>query len=935
MKRFLHFLRPYLGLFALLCTLPVHAAVIPYLPPLQSFGGSTANVSAFTPVTGDYTLEVQGTVGTTITVAGSVYSYTPTTSGTVRFSQKKGVVYVYEGNVYMTTLTPSLYPVITDANATTNPGNLLQNASFETPGTQVGTGTNFNFGTPWVSNVTVAASGGIRITTGAGTVNGTYICMWRGSANTNYFAQPVSSIKPNTSYKVIVRQTAGSNAYANFNFGLGSTVNGMEYTSQLLSLGNGKNGTWSTVLTTPASVNATSYFTVMNTAINSANSGTDPVTQIDYLALVESTATATPGITGVTSATYLSGAAYAPENVAVNYSAGDYFDVTSFLTNPSFEDSQINATATIPGWTNSGFTTQNSTPGQTWIKDGNMYVEKFIASGSNLAAASLSQTVSGIPNGRYRLTVTAHAIQQSNATLVTTGASVFAGSSSTPVNVGGTYTVDNLAVLAGSLNLGYQLIAPITCNWTGFDNFKLYYFGPISDPALTAPQTTAAFTTTTNTATIDLTGANLTSDISITVPSTHITLSGINVSGTSPNYTIALANVNTLNSIIATWDKNNNVSGNISFTSGTVAYTVAVSSSDVESVALSGITLSAGTLSPAFAAEITSYSVKVPADVSNATVTAITTPSVAPVTNNGGIINASTPGIVLTGNSYNGSTHTADYTVNWGGNYSFSDWAANGDAGATTSIPTNFGWLATPTLPWIAANLTTAGTVRYMDMVAGLNTGIGGITYTYGGTNYNGRIMFVRWDGSATRVYSYPVNLTAGVSYNFTGKAAWNSVATAPTLTFGINSAKDNTGTVYATGTTVTTTAGALTDAVVNSITVPVTGVYYFTVTSSTASLCALADLSVIQNTATGVNGISMINNIYNVNSKIVADFELQSSSSVEFSIYNCQGVQLDSEKEQYNAGSNHKVFATILPSGVYLVKMTSNGKSITRKLIL
>ena len=850
MKKNLQFFRLLLVFCLSLFAFNTNAIVLPYLPPLQSFSGSAVTLATFSPTTSDYTLEVQGTVGTPITVAGSVYNYTPTTSGTVRFSQKKGIVYVYEGNVYMTKLTPSYYPTITDADVATNTSNLLRNASFETAGTLV-SGTNYNFGAPWVTNVTVAASGGIRFANStAGNVNGIWECVWRGTANTNYFAQPLTTtIKPNTTYKVIVNQLAGSNSYANFNFGLGSTANGMEYTSQVISLGNGKNGTWSTILTTPASgINATSYFTIKNTATNTATPATqtDALTQMDYIALVENNATATPGITGVSSATFLSGTAYAPENIAINFSAGDYYDMASYITNPSFEDSQTNQTATIPGWTNTYFVTQNNVPGQTWVKDGNMYTEKWIASGSNLAAGLMSQTISSIPNGRYRLTVLAHAIQQSNVALVTTGASVFAGASSTAINVGGTYTVDNLAVLSGSLNIGYQLVAPITCNWTGFDNFKLYYLGAITDPALTAPQTTVALTTTTNSATIELTGANLTSDVTITVPSSHITLSGTNVTGTSPNYTIALASANQLNAITVSWDKVANVSGNISFTSGTASKTVAVTTSDVETVAISGITLSAGTLNTPFALGTTTYTVKAPADAISTTVTAVTIPTIATVTNNGTTINASTPSVVLTGNSYNGASHTADYTFNWGGNYTFADWAANGSTDASLSIPTNYGWSATPTLTWQPAN--TSGNVRYMDLVAGANAGIVGITYTYSGSNYSGRIMFVRWDGSAARVYSYPVYLEACKSYNFAGKAAWNSVATAATLTFKINTAKDNTGTNYATGTTVTTTAGALIDASINSFTVPVTGVYYLTVTSSTASLCALADLALTTN---------------------------------------------------------------------------------------
>lgn len=98
--------------------------VIPNLPPLQSTGGTDVNLLTFTPLERDYTLEVQGTVGVEISVAGGFYTYTPTTSGTVRFSQQNKRVHVYESNVFMTTLTPTFnisFPAITDADAHNNP----------------------------------------------------------------------------------------------------------------------------------------------------------------------------------------------------------------------------------------------------------------------------------------------------------------------------------------------------------------------------------------------------------------------------------------------------------------------------------------------------------------------------------------------------------------------------------------------------------------------------------------------------------------------------------------------------------------------------------------------------------------------------------------------------------------------------------------------
>ena len=849
MKKHSRFFRLFIVIFLTTCSYGAFATITPYLPPLQSFGGTSADISTISLSAGDYTLEVQGTSGTLITVAGGLYSYTPITSGNVRFSQKKGKVYVYEGSVYMATLTPDLtkvsYPDIFGATNSSSLftgiydlKNLLQNPGFETiPNT------------PWkcydylAANIAITAIGAsgtsIRIGSQVTEINA---ILFHKTARYLTQSIPAGTIKSNTFYKVAFKyktNSAGSSQDgAVFRVDLGTTERGTDIISTPTRT-TANNTTITNFIETfsTGTINASNpvWFLLERTA--NYNASSQKLEWYDNFTLVEGS---TVGISGATSATYLAGTAYAPENLVVDYNAGDYYDLTSYITNPSFESG-------LTGWTNSGFVTQSNTPGQTWVKDGNLYAERYVSSGSNLPASSINQNITDLPNGRYRLALSAHAIQQSNLALVATGGFAVAGASNTPVNVGGTYTVDNVPVIANSLNIGYKLEAPITCNWTGFDNFKLYYFGPITDPVLSAPQTTAAFTTTTNTAAIDLTGSNIATDISITVPSSQITLTGTNVTGTSPNYTIALANANMLNTITATWDKTANVSGNISFTSGTASKVIAVTSSDVETVALSGITLSTGGLNPAFAVGTTTYSVKTPADVASVVVTAITTPSVATVTNNGTTISTSSSSVVLTGNSYNGANHTADYTVNYTGNYTFTDWAANGTTEGALSVPTVYGWSANPTLTWVTANSTQSGTVRYMDMVDGTNPAIAGITYMYNSINYTGRIMFVRWDGSASRVYSYPVYLEGCKSYNFTSKVAWNSVAAAGTLTFKINASKDNTGTNYATGTAVTATAGAMVDGNMN-FTVPTSGVYYLTYTASNAALYAIADLSITEN---------------------------------------------------------------------------------------
>ena len=709
-----------IALFSTVYMSITQAAVVPYLTPLQSFGGSSVDVTTLVTITGDYTLEVEGTSGTQISVGGGYYTYAPTASGTVRFSQRNGKVYVYEGSVYKATISPDLtkisYPdIFSAANSSSSLTgiydirNLLQNPGFENASNTVWKCYDHNAANIAITSVSAS---GTSIRNGA-VITETNALLFHKTAR--YLTQSIAAgtIKSNTYYKLAFKyKTNSANTSqdgAVFRADLGTTEKGTEIISTPTRT-TANNTTITTFSETfkVGTINVSNpvWFCVERTA--NYNASSQKLEWYDNFTLVEGSLVA--GITGASgsTATYLAGTAYAPENIVVDYVAGDYYDMTPQIVNPSFEDLQTNTITTIPGWTNTGSmqTQNNAASGSGWTKNGNLYAEKYTGSGT-LSAASLSQTITNIPNGRYQMTLSGHANPNTSAT----GASAFAGAASTVIGAGGTYTVDNIAVSNGTLNIGFQLVAPINCNWTGVDNFKLYYYGPT--PVLSAPQSTAAFTTSTNTATINLTGANLTNEITITVPSSHITLTGTNVTGSSPNYTIALVNANTLNSITATWGKAVNVSGNITFTSGTASKTVAVSTSDVESVALSGITLSSGGLNTPFAVGTTTYTAKAPADISNTTVIATSTPAVATVTNNGTTISASNTSVVLTGNSYNGANHTTDYTVNWGGNYTLADWAAGGSSNtdAILSVPTVYGWSANPTVTWQAAN--TSGNVRY------------------------------------------------------------------------------------------------------------------------------------------------------------------------------------------------------------------------------
>lgn len=434
---------------------------------------STADVD----LTGDFTVQVSGTADTEIVLSNGIifYAYTPVVTGDVRIVKKGTTVYVFEGSESKGTISSQdhdIYTEITDVDAHDNAAQLLTNASFETTGGLVdGSTANYKFGEPWVTNVEIPASVGTRLATSVEAVNGAYVVIWRGSGNSNYFAQPVTGLKANTMYQVIVRQIAGANANANFMVGLGSSADGLEHISSLVRLGNGYNGTQTATVMTPTDMSGEVYFTFKNTPTNTASSGNDPLTQIDYVALVEGVA-GQPGIAGASGSVYYAAGVYAPEQ-SLNFAAGDYYDMTNYIVNPSFEVGGFN------GWTNSGMQTQTNDPSaQGWTKDGNVYVERWTGAPNALPASSVTQTVTGLPNGVYKLLAAGHAVMQNAAEPTDTeGAFLFAGTDQMPLNVGGEYVVADVLVVGGSLSIGFKLEGAITANWAAVDNFRLQYFG--------------------------------------------------------------------------------------------------------------------------------------------------------------------------------------------------------------------------------------------------------------------------------------------------------------------------------------------------------------------------------------------------------------------------------------------------------------------------
>lgn len=906
-------------ILALATTSILQAAIIPYLPPLQSFGGSSVDLATFLPSGSNYTLEVQGTVGVEISIAGGVLTYTPTVNGTVRFSQKNGKVYVYEGNVYKTTLTPAwstTFPTIADATAHTDANNLLQNAGFETTGTALsGYTTRFKFGTPWLTNVTEGGTGIRVMSETTGNVNGTMELVWRGTANSNYFSQQLSAtIKPNTTYKIIIYQLAGANGTALFNVGLGSTQGGLEYGFVPVLLANAKNGLWSVTLRTPANITSPVYFTFKNTAANTSNNlGTDPLTQIDYLALVEGTDPVS-GITGVSSATFLEGNAYAPENVVIDYLAGDYFDMTSYLINPNFEAVQFDKHQAIPGWTktgptNSEYCTRNDAgPLSGTFKNGNVYFQYWSSSKPDY---SISQSVTGLPNGNYRLIAAAGGGDGA------TGTFVYAADKQTQVtNAGADYSVDAV-VVDGNLTIGFKSVSR-NHNWSYADNFRLYYLGEVQEPVLNVSKSDLFFDPNNITKTFVVSGANLTANAILTSPA------GIELD----KYTLTPAEVAAGTTITATFDNATKITnGVISVTSGSLTKEITVNTSaDLACYTPEYSTLT-NLIPDPFMNDLSKYG-----GWGNKSI--VTDPAQVYCGSRSGFINGTALCWPNSG--------SIDASIAWKPNTSYQIVAMVKALNGTMNIG--------------VSNVGLGGDVNFevpqSDTWTKFST-----TFKTGATAGNG-LCFFNGCGASTgyigyidnwQIYELPT-LNAPVNDEDNGRMLFTSVGqtlevpvTATGFTNGFTVSSDNDKfevqtpalpsaggnvTVRFIGTMAGQYNGTLTIQSQNPAS-PAPGMKKVAGAGTKLEIPMVADIT------TGIgNASTKDSKVFVSGNNIIAQFTLNAATQVEMTVYNVNGMLVASEKQMLNAGANQMILNANIANGVYFVKLNIDGETSTTKLV-
>jgi len=266
----------------------------------------------------------------------------------------------------------------------------------------------------------------------------------------------------------------------------------------------------------------------------------------------------------------------------------------------------------------------------------------------------------------------------------------------------------------------------------------------------------------------------------------------------------------------------------------------------ISSANLAGINLSQGVLGADFAAATTTYTAYVPPTSTNSVNVNATSAGFLPIAAQTVSLTPASPTATIAVTSMDATT-TTNYNLNIVKTDMNTYWSGNGVALTNTRAFANlWGWKCSNSdNTW---GLTTNN--RFNDVLATANT----VWYPTTATAWGGRYLYLRWDGSGfnniNSVYTYPVALTAGKAYTFTYKYAWNSVATAPVLTYGI--ATDQLGsTIIASDTAKTSAKALLLKSKTLTFTAPSTGTYYVALKSSTASLCVVTDLTIAEDATT------------------------------------------------------------------------------------
>lgn len=451
------------------------------------------------------------------------------------------------------------------------------------------------------------------------------------------------------------------------------------------------------------------------------------------------------------------------------------YDATSIITNNSFEQ------GLTVGWTNVGMVTQTNTSMGAY-KNGTTYAEKWMASPGTLTNLKVNQVLNSLPNGIYKLTVGAQAIQQTTTPSYPGGAYIYANGDSTQVYILGDYEVLT-KVTNNKIDLGF--VVKTTGNWVAVDNFRLSYISDGS-PYTTLSANALAFTPFVKEKTFNVKGDNFEADLALST-SAKFSLSkaaltpaeikaGVDVTVTCLSTEAVAADSIVFNSgnyktkVALSMDETKLGVSNYGFffdQSLTPSKALTVSGDlfhDVTLTAPEGIALSATTVTAAEAAL-------------------------------GKAVDVLWNQTSFVGDQYiylTSGVQKDSVVVFAVKNSLVSTWDANDSIGTGTKL-TDWGWSET-----LADGLTSVSNT-YNDF--GATSGVRLVTVENAAHKYNGKALaghrtaYLRnWGSPATNVYNLEVELEADKQYAFRGLLGWHNNETNPVFTVAVNTAKANLG---------------------------------------------------------------------------------------------------------------------------------------------
>lgn len=449
-------------------------------------------------------------------------------------------------------------------------------------------------------------------------------------------------------------------------------------------------------------------------------------------------------------------------------------NATGAILNNSFED-LFDGTWVAVG----AFQRQNNASFDPF-KVGTFYAERWVTGGTSLENLRMSQVVKNLPNGVYRVTASAHAVQQTG-TVYPGGAYLIGNGNVTEIFDRKDYSVI-AEVVDNTLELGIEVA--LTGNWIAFDNFRLSYISDGS-PYLVTDAEKLSLTPSQNVKTVIVSGGNLTENVTITAtPSFQLSKSSFTANEVMGGAELTVTSVATSavandSIVISHGDVKKviylNVAEKINVTAGGLFFDQTLPSSSsfdltgdvfgtINITAPDGIFLSMPTVTPSEA-------------LLGAPILLVWDETTR-IENK--YIYISTGGL---------KDSVLVFAVS---DNIISSWDGDKAEGEGSQI-TNFGWSlmmqdgVTPVAGAFNPYAATSG-IRYVDVT--------NQNYTYKGKPWKGgRLAYLRtWGDPATNVFNLSVNLDAEKSYAFRGVASWHDNEANPTFTYAINTAMSNTG---------------------------------------------------------------------------------------------------------------------------------------------